>query len=340
MLKIGAWNLSLLTNERSKMIAEATAMIGELETSLGIPTFAFFANWTGEYAVDANEEAGHLLSSMIMERTRRTGAEQVALILGARGGYPAFADIVLRTVRQMGIEVQAVLTCRVDGAVGILAAGCDSLTLHPQAGIGALDAGLCVVPRREIDSALLEHWPGDTANLLLGDEGREGIFSRIANDRLIRNEQYHLACRVLPQPQRDEDEELDTEVTTDDPLRWILEAELGRGTTVGTSTLRGQGLQARVAPDPLSEQLEDLLDWASSTLHLFSAPQDRFQVSEWADEVEFDLATTVKAAAIVGIDAVWIHELDTGSPDPDAPRLTGRWRGWDPEAASEQEDDS
>lgn len=327
------------------MIAEATAMVGELETSLGVPTFAFFAHWQGEYAVDADEEAARLLTTAIVDRVRRSGAGQVALVLGARGGYPAFADMVLRTLRQIDVDLQAVVACRVDGAVGTLAAASTTITIHPQAGIGALDRGLCVVPRRELDAALLSYWPGDPSELLPADENRQALFSRLAHDRMLRDEQRRMAHQVLrsaiaPKVKIGDGESSEGQGETtgeEEPsLEWLFESNLGRGGTVDTARLCEAGIKARVAPAPLAEQLEELLAWAGSTLHLFERPGDRFSVSsDFADEMEFEPASRVAAAAVVGIDAVWIHELDTGSPDPDAPRLLGRWRAWDPEGAGE-----
>lgn len=303
------------------MIAESTTIVSELETSLGVPTFAFFANWSGEYSVDADEEAGRLLTSMIIDRLRCEKVDDVAIVLGGRGGYPAFADTVLRAVDQLDVRLQAIVPCRIGGAVGLVAVGADQVTIHPGAGISAVDSGLCVVPRRSLDASLIPHCPVDPLDLALVDQGEEPLFARLAHDRLIRSGQRRLAGRLTASGSVDEA-----------GVDALLESTLGEGMTVGATELVELGIDARVAPVPLAEQLEELLDWATETVQLFAEPEERFEVSEsLADEVEFEPATTVAAATIVGVEAVWLHELDTGSPDPDAPRLLGKWRRWDPE---------
>lgn len=310
------------------MIAESTTMIGELETSLGVPTFALFANWRGEYSVDADEQAGRLLTSMFVERLRQERADEIALILAARGGYPAFADGVLRTLGQLEVRLQVVVPCRVDGSVGLLAAAGDNITLHPQAGIGAVDRGLCVVPREHLDASLFPYAPVDPAEFARLEQGEETAVARLAFDRLVRREQRRMAGRVM-----------DSVAPDSDGSDWLLETSLGRGLTIGVHQLRQAGVEARVAPVPLAEQLEELMEWAGDTLSLFRDPDERFEVSDTvADEVEFEPAEMVPAAAIVGTQGVWLHELDTGSPDPHAPRLLGDWRRWDPEGQNRDND--
>lgn len=302
------------------MIAESTTMIGELETSLGVPTFGFFANWSGEYSVDADEEAGRLLSQAIIERMRGQRSDRVALIVAARGGYPAFADAVLRSVDHLDVELEVLIPCRIDGAAGLIALGADSITLHPGVGIGAVDVGLCVAPRPPLDASLVGHLSVEPSKIPELDESRKAVLTRLAYDRLLRRRQRQMAGRLLePGP-------------GEGAVDWMLESSLGSGMTVGAGRLRKAGLQVRIAPEPLAEQLEELLDWGRQTLQLFESPGTRFEFSdELETEVEFEPATRVPAAAIVETGSVWLHELDTGSPDPDAPRLQGRWRRWDPE---------
>ena len=304
--------------------AKAMTMVGQLETSMGVPTFAYLANWNGEYAVDADEEAGRILASMIIERLRKDDSEEIALILGARGGYPAFADHLLRTAWHLGVRIHSVVLCRIDGAVANVAVGSDSITLHPQAGLGALDRGLCVVTPAPLDSSLLAYWPVDPFKEAGGEPGREMLLAKIAHDKLIREELRKQASRFL---------ERKIETLEPGELETTFEMHLGRGGTLDSWSLRNLGLEVRVAPGPLAEQLDEFLEWAGQHLHLFEPPQERYHVSNsFSAEVEFEPATRVEAAAILAIDSVWVHELDTGSPDPDAPRLTGRWRSWDPEA--------
>ena len=304
------------------MIAESTTMIGELEQSLGIPTYALFAHWTGEYSVDVDEEAGRYLAQLVVERMRRERSDEVALIVGARGGYPAFADTLLRTVRQLDIGLQVIVPFRIDGVASLVAAAADSVTLHPTGAIGAIDGGLCVVPRRPLDAALIEYCPADPLDIPAIEQGEESVLARLAYDRYIRAQQRAMATEMLS----------GRDGVDDAAIVRLLEDTLGDGLSVGRQQLQQLGVDARVAPEPLAEQLEELVDWGRDALHLFESPDERFQVSdELASEVEFEPATFVPTAAIIGSDSAWLRELDTGSPDPDAPRLQGRWRRWDPQ---------
>ncbi len=307
------------------LIAESTTIIGELETSLGVPTVVFVANWTGEYSVDADEKAGRLVADAIVDRLRAEGGDRIALVIAARGGYPAFADAVLRTTRQLDVKLEALVPCRIDGAAGTVAAAADAATLHPGAGIGALDVGLCVAPRRPMNAALFAHCPVDPVRFAELDPADQSDLARLAFDRFIRDEQRRMAGYLLGADLQQE--------TVD----WLLDARLGAGMTTGVDRLNEIGVDARVAPDPLAEQLEELIDWARGALHLFETPDDRFRVSEDIEtEVEFEPATLVPAAAILSGDMVWLHQLDTGSPDPDAPRLFGRWTFWNPTENQEE----
>lgn len=301
------------------MSAEATTMIGELENSLGVPTFAFLGHWIGEYAVDADEQVGRLLVTAMVERLRREAASEVALVLVARGGYPAFADAIIRAIDHLNLRLQVVLPTGVDGSMSLLALAADQVTVHAQAGVGAVDSGLCVTPRRAFDATLHEYCPVDPATLIALDEGQRVEMARLAFDRQIRDEQRRAARRLVTS--RGHDASLVARFTTTD-LGCDLCARLG--------DLEAAGVAVRVAPDPLAEQLEDLVRWGESALSLFRSPGERFQVSdELADEVQFEPATLVPAAAIACADRSWVHELDTGSPDPDAPKLLGQWRRWD-----------
>ncbi len=305
------------------MIAESTALLSQLENSLGVPTVAFFANWAGEYAVDADEEAGRLLTQMMVERLRQESSDALALVVGSRGGYPAFADAVLRTARHLDVELRVLLPCRVDGAASLIALAADQITLHPQAGVGPVDSGLCVVPKRELDASLFEHCPVAPTEVVGLTQSDVVEIARLTYDRFLRHHQRRMAQRF----------------STDADAFAVVEERLGRGGTIGCAELSARGIDARVAPAPLAEQLEELRQWGEQALHLFRNPEERFEFSgELANEVEFQPAMDVAAGAIVSIDRVWLHELDTGSPDPHAPRLMGQWRLWTSE--SHRDDDS
>ena len=309
------------------MIAESTTIIGELENSLGTPVFAFLANWQGEYAVDADERAAQLLTTMIIDRLRRERAEEVTLILAARGGHPVFADIVLRTTEHLGVKLHVIVASRINGAAGSLAIAANRSTIHPQAGVGALDNGLCVVPFRSLDAGLFPHSGVDPVDFSRLEPAEQSQVARLALDRRIRLEQRRLAARAAA---------ANLGGGEGSSVQPLMGTTLGEGMTVGAKELAGLGLDVEVAPAPLAEQLEDLLAWASEALSFYQDPGRRFQISETvADEVEFEPAELVAAAAIVGTSSVWLHKLDTGSPDPYAPRLLGRWDGWDPEGGEE-----
>lgn len=289
------------------MSAKATAILAELETSLGIPTFAVLAHWSGEYAVDLDEEAARILGGLVMERVRGQEVEEVALILCGRGGEASFADRVLRTLSHLELGLQVVLLDRVDGAVALLSLGATSLLLHPQAAVGAVDRGLCIAPRPQLSPEILQLLALE--ELPAEEEGR-GEFLRVANEELQRHEQRVVGRRWLG-----------------DDLAEVDQEALGRSGGLTVRDLQALGKAARVAPGPLAEQLDELLDWATEALHLTRRPGERFQVSEeWGEEVEFEPATSVNVGAVLSTHAAWMRELDTGSPDPDAPRLRGAWR--------------
>lgn len=304
------------------MIAQSTALVSQLENSLGVPTVAFFANWTGEYSVDADEEAGRLLTKMVVDRLRSESSDALALVLGSRGGYPAFADALLRTVRHLEVELRVVIPCRVDGAAGLVSLGADEIILHPGAGVGAVDSGLCVVPKVPIDASLFEHCPMEPEEFAALDPSEEVEMARLTYDRFVRHEQRRMAQRLVSAGGEAQ----------------LIEDWVGRGGTVAHDELLDCGVEVRIAPVPLAEQLEELCEWAGRALHLFRRPDERFEFSgELADEVEFEPATEVAAAAIVTVDRAWLHKLDTGSPDPHAPRLLGEWQQWNSEAQSAEE---
>lgn len=303
-------------------LAEATTMLAQLETSMGVPTFALFANWKGEYSVDVDEEAGRIFATMVLERMRRENGQEIAILLAARGGDPEFADAVLRAIWHLGLRAQVVILTRVDGAVAHLAIGAESITLHPLAGLGALDSGLLAVPPTAVTAGTLAYFPVSPLDAPL-EPARELLLCRVAEDRRVRAELRTQARRLLERKIEDLEER---------ELQLTFEESLGKSGTLDSWGLSQLGLECRVAPGPLAEQLEELLRWAGAHLRLYGEPPQRYRVSDsFAEEVEFDLATTIEAAAILSSEDAWIYELDTGSPDPDALKLKGNWKPWDPE---------
>ncbi len=286
-------------------------MMGELENSLGVPTFAYVAHWGGEYAVDADEEAGRLLTTAIVDRARGSDIEEVALILCGRGGEAVFADMVLRTLEHLEVGLKVVVADRVDGAIATVALGADEITMHPRAGVGAVDGGLLVVPGRPLDAGLWRYRER-FAGIASGDtDAGDDVLPRLAHDEFHRAEQSGVAHRWLD----------------DGVAMAFTAARLGKAGTATVRRLMEAGLAARVAPGPLAEQLDELLAWAREGLHLYRSPGERFRVSdEWGEEVEFEPATAVNVGAILTVDSAWVREVDTGSPDPYAPRLRGHWR--------------
>src|SRR5690554_5079704 len=62
-------------------------------------------------------------------------------VLAMRGGFPSFADGVLRALQGLGVEYRVHLPCPVDGAGGILYLGAREVVVHPLGGLGPLDRG-------------------------------------------------------------------------------------------------------------------------------------------------------------------------------------------------------
>lgn len=298
-------------------VAEATTIIGELETSMGMPVVVFMANWKGEYAVDPGEEGGRRLASTLAQVHRRQGEpEEMALVMLGRGGTGAFCDQVLRCAANLGIRLDVVVPHRIDGAPAMVALGADRITLHPQGGIGAVDAGVLVAGRQRIDASLQQISGVDPLDLVSLSEADKAFISRLAYERQVQGEMRQIAHRWL---------------SGETP--WAMQQTLGRAGALGADELREEGVNIRVTPAPLAEQLEELLTWAESFMHLFRMPSERFEVSaEVADEVEFEPATLIPAAVLLEASGGWLFELDTGSPDPFAPRLLGQWSNWEPEA--------
>ncbi len=299
-------------------VSEATTIIGELETSLGMPVIVFLSHWQGEYAVDPGEDGGRLLSKVMVEVYRRHGEpRQMALVLLGRGGESCFADQVLRCAEHLDIELDVVVPHRIDGATALLALGADRITLHPGGGIGAVDRGLLVTGRQRVDSDIQELSGLSLRDLASLPESEKGVITRVARERLVCRDLRRLARRHI----------------AGDKAQWAMMESLGKGAALGQAELQNRGLDVRVAPGPLAEQLDELLEWGIDFMHLFEDPSQRFEVSaEVADEVEFEPATTVPAAVILEAESGYLYELDTGSPDPYAPRLLGGWSSWEPRA--------
>lgn len=294
--------------------SDFNAIVDQLEALLGCPTFIALASWEGEYAVDLDEEAGHRLVAQLLKRFGQANVEQAALIIVARGGHVAFAETLLRTLRHLDVELTVVVPHEVSGMASVLALGAAQITLHPAAGLGACDRGMCVLERVPWTASLLDHLPDLTDTSIFGEQAPQTL-SAIANQQRYRTEvRLGLARQVSAR-------QISPELVAATSLE-----RLGEEGVADLGALSRAGARVQVASPELARQLETLLRSARDTHGLFDTPRARFERStDWADEVEFAPAEDVAGALLASASLRDLYLLDTGSPDPDSPRLQGRW---------------
>jgi hypothetical protein len=285
-----------------------------LQNTTGLPAIVLAANWRGEYAVDLDEAACRVFFDLIRESGLEE-ADQIALVIAVRGGWPAFADGVLRILRGLNIGVRAYVPCRIDGAGSLLAIGARELVVHPFGGMGPVDAGPNVEPAGPltIDGLeLMRRW---------GLEEPRGRREKKAFARLARAAQLREVSQILAR-RTGRNAGLDLS-----SVEAMFTRAMGEGTTLGADELKAIGFAARAG-----EAEENMAVWAmfehyEQALKILEGPAPRFVPSEeWVDEVEFEPAMDVPAAVMATEEVEVFFDLDTGSPDPDMERLHGRWR--------------
>ncbi|RDV39491.1 hypothetical protein DV096_02660 [Bradymonadaceae bacterium TMQ3] len=290
------------------------AIVDQLEALLACPTFVALASWQGEYAVDLDEDAGHRLVAQVLRRFRQANFQQAALVIVARGGHVAFAETLLRALRHLDVELSVVVPHEVSGMASVLALGAGQITLHPAAGLGACDRGLCVLERVPWTASLLDHLPDFADTSIFGEQATR-VLSTIANQQRYRAEvRLGLARQVSAR-------QISPELVAATSLE-----RLGEEGVADLGALTRAGARVQVASPELSTLLEQLLLAARDNHGLFDTPRARFERStDWADEVEFAPAEDVAGALLASAALRDLYLLDTGSPDPDSPRLQGRW---------------
>ncbi|RAL25230.1 hypothetical protein DL240_03195 [Lujinxingia litoralis] len=288
--------------------------IQRLEKELGCPVFVMLASSAGEYAVDLDGEAGERLARQLLRRHREESFAEAALVIAAHGGQVRFAETLMRTLEHLEVAFRVVLPGEVSGVGAMLAIAAEEVVLHPAAGVGACDRGRCVVERGPWSATLLEHLPQLPESLLGGEQAAQTL-STIAHQLRYRAEVgLCLARRVSAR-------QISPELVSATSLE-----KLGEEGVAGAAALTRAGARVRLASDALAGALEALMVRATEVYGLFDTPKARFERSmDWADEVEFAPAEEVAGALLASGDMLELYVLDTGSPDPDAPRLHGRW---------------
>ncbi|TXD39433.1 hypothetical protein FRC98_03285 [Lujinxingia vulgaris] len=290
------------------------ASIEQIETLLACPTFVALASWRGEYAVDLDEEAGGRLATQVLRRYREAPFTDAALVILARGGHVAFAETLLRTLRHLDVSLTVLVPHEVSGMASVLALGAERIVLHPAAGLGACDRGMCVLERVPWTANLLEHLPELTDPAIFGEQATQTL-STVANQQRYRAEVRLALARQVSARQ------ISPELVAATSLE-----RLGEEGVADLGGLTRAGARAEVASPELAELLEHLIRAARDTHGLFDTPRARFERStDWADEVEFAPAEDVAGALLASASLRDLYVLDTGSPDPDSPRLQGRW---------------
>lgn len=271
------------------------------------------AGWQGEFAVDLDEAASRVVYE-VLDIAHKAPADLrgVDLVLIARGGQAGFAEATSRLFRSLGLEFRVLVPTRITGEFTQLALGAEQVLFHPMGSLGAYDAGPLVEPSAAWDIQMAESLgKQDWGDLPVS----KGDFARIAASAHARKLARHSAQRLASYGTNDVRE-----------LAAQLSArELGHQGALDAKSLQALGLRAALAGEELARWMWNIYGVYEQELGLLSAPTARYHASDWADEVEFEPAMDVPGAIIETLRRRATYVLDTGSPEPDARRLKGRW---------------
>lgn len=294
-----------------------------LESVVAGPVILIAANWRGEYAVDLDEGALRVFYEFLEELCGSGpgahGEAPVCIVLAMRGGLPTFADGVVRALRGWGGDYRVFIPCPVDGAGGIIAMAAREIVIHPFGGIGPVDRGPIVQPGGPLSLEALEAlntFPSAMIAPMMKGRSERKRLARLATAAQLRRVSQSLARRVGGMASLDEG-----------TIEALFSVSIGEGTALGAEDLATLGLPARACAGEEAEALWRVFRHYEGELQMLDEPAPRYVSSdEWIDEVEFAPAVDVPAAVIALRGKEAFFELDTGSPDPDAERLRGRWR--------------
>ena len=289
-----------------------------LDEALGMPTVLIVANWRRAMAVNLDDEAARIAISALMEAAEAAEDRALGLVLIGEGGTPGFADAVRRTLAGLEIQLTTLIPYRARGAFATLAALGQPIILGPAGGVGACDTGRLGPVHTTATHDLLAHTPGaDPLPLELPPDQRAEPQRRAYATRQAALYRQALTSALHDRfPNRQ-----DLHAT----VQALSATTLGDQLALDARQLTALGLQATTAPGPLASTLWRLYTACELALELRRPPAPRYTASELFDEVEFEPAYHKPAALIQTTTSRHVHELDTGSPDPDTTLFHGEW---------------
>jgi hypothetical protein len=293
---------------RSHSRSARKQLIESLQDALELPVLAVCVGTRGYTIANLDEHAARAFMEMLR---RNVDADEVALLLIGEGGYPVFADAVVRTLEQRGVRATAVVPHRVAGVFTNIALACERIIFHEHGSLGAYDQSLLGRQLTELDATTLEAWRALPEEIkTLGPRSYE-----LARDRHLAELHTRLLERIVSRSASELSESLRHELSS---------ARLGDQLSLGPGELQSFGLDATTVAEhrdlvwAIYETYEELFELRDKQEPLFTE-------SGVADEVEFEPARGVVGAVIEGARAELVFELDTGRPDPDTGMLEGEW---------------
>lgn len=284
------------------------ALLERLRDALELPVLAICSGTRGYTIANLDKYAARAFIEMLR---RNVDADEVALVLVGEGGFPAFADSVVRTLDQQGVRATAVIPHRVAGVYTNVALACERILLHDHGSLGAYDQAPLGRELTELDAATLDAWRGLPEHVKsIGPRSYE-----LARDRHLAELHARLLERVLSRRDDELAEQLGAALST---------ARLGEQLSLGAAELSELGLDAEVIGDH-AELVWEIYEAYEELFELRDKQEPLYTESDVGDEVEFEPARGVVGAVIEGPRAELRFELDTGRPDPDTGMLEGEW---------------
>ena len=291
--------------------ATRAELLEELGDILQMPVLALVAGWHGDHLVNLGEEGARAFVEVLDRELEQCPEEPDSLALFAvgRGGFPGFADAVVRALGGRKLEITTIIPYRVDGVFTLLSLAADQRIIHPYGALGAYDRRPIGKTMAALDSEVARVMDEPAANadqraVALAYERRQAQLAHRLMERLTGGTESGLGARI--------ERELSAET-------------LGCDLALGHADLERIGLSARLAGEQQASTIWRLYRAFEEELEYLEPPTPRYTQSDVADEVEFEPAMGLTGALIETAHQSLRYELDTGSPDPDTNMLTGEW---------------
>ncbi len=299
------------------IVSALRAPLVQLQAACAQPVALVAAGWRQGAEVNLDERAARALAHLIRSPLSHDPT-RLTLVLLARGGALDFADGVRRALAD--VQVTSLIPSRIDGAISLAALASDALRFAPEGALGAYDIGPLGPPQRVWcpERAAALHMPLAQA---LGEEGPR-VALALANQRVARRHASSLLRLIAASRERGAWDALTSDLSV---------ASLGEQVGLGAHDLARLDLDARPVDGPVAAALEALTRACDEALSLFDPPRPRYEPTTLADEVEFELATSLPAGIIATVDAATLCSLDTGRPHPDTGLFEASWHplsGW------------